>query len=293
MPCHVMPCTQQFDLLPHTTSVALAVFDSLSQLHMVMQGGNKCAAAEAKLAELSAKVEATEQRAADAEVRSATMAEEKFKLQADLFSKENALAGVRHTYADFDMQLLNHTCSEMFPDVFQVRLAVCSSSGTSVAAQVRRWSATLVCAPRELANHTTVIRGAGAQSEMESMRAQLSKAQAAFAAQSTALKASNEQAAQRLQVVLDEHAAEKQALECALAAARSTAAAKAAHIAEAQQQLQARLEEVQSTQRQHEALQAAFEDRIADTMLQVNARDSGAKMQASKQVTAETTEVHH
>lgn len=103
------------------------MFDSLGQLHMVMQGGNKCAAAEAKLAELSAKVEASEQRAADAEVRSATMAEENSKLQADLFSKENALAGVRHTYADFDMQLLNHTCSEMFPDVFQIRLAVCSS----------------------------------------------------------------------------------------------------------------------------------------------------------------------
>ena len=137
------------------------------------------------------------------------------------------------------------------------------------------------------------MRGAEAQSQIESMRAQLIKAQSAGAAQSTALKASNEQAAQRLQAVLEEHAAEKQALERALAAARSTAAAKAADIAEAQQQLQARLEEVQSMQRQHKALPAAFEERTADTMLRVKARDIGAGMQASKQVSAETTEVRH
>ena len=107
----------------------------------------------------------------------------------------------------------------------------------------------------------TVIHGAGAQSQFKSVEAQLMKAQAANAAQSTALKASNEKASQRLQAVLDEHAAKTQAMECALAAARRTTAAEAAHIEEVQQQLQAQLEEVQSMQRRHEALQTAFEDR--------------------------------
>ena len=100
----------------------------------MMQGGNKCAAAEAQLAELSAKVEAFEQRAADAEVRSATMADKIVKLRADLFSKANAQTGVRSTYIDCDMQLLSHTCSGRF----QMRLAIFSPWGKSVAAQIRQ-----------------------------------------------------------------------------------------------------------------------------------------------------------
>ena len=112
-----MPCTEQLDLLPYTTSVALAVVTE--SVNMVMQWGKKGGAAEAQIAELSAKVEASERRAADAEVRIAAMEDENTKLRADLFSKEDTLAGVRCTYVDFDPQLLSHTCSELSLDGFR------------------------------------------------------------------------------------------------------------------------------------------------------------------------------